>query len=117
MKYIIILAITALILISCSKPAITGKFMADVSKEMDSGGLIVLFEFQKDSVVAYNSFINGDDTSTEQAFTGSYRVDQNTVVINYRDAVGDNTFKLLKRNNDTLVEKGASSQIVYVKFE
>jgi hypothetical protein len=91
--------------------------MADVSKEMDSGGLIVLFEFQKESVFAYNSFISDGDTSTEQAFTGSCKVDENTVVINYKDAVGDNTFKLLKKSNDTLIEKGASSQIVYVKFE
>ena len=102
-----------IILAGCSGPGLKGKYMADVSKEMDSLGLIVLFEFGRDSVVGYTSFIDGQDTSTEQAFTGSYKVVQDTVVISYNDAVGDNTFKLCKKGADTLVEKGAKSDTVY----
>ena len=76
MKHILILIAGLLMLASCSKPGLSGKYMADVSAELDSLGLIVLFEFQKDSVYGFTSFISGQDTATEQAFAGSYKVDQ-----------------------------------------
>ena len=45
MKYMLLFINILLILLlaGCSGPGLKGKFMADVSKEMDSLGLIVLF--------------------------------------------------------------------------
>ncbi|MFH1761045.1 MAG: lipocalin family protein [bacterium] len=107
----------AWIFINCGQKHLDGKYMADVSKELDSIGLVVVFSFQGDSVTGYTSFIEGQDTSTEKAFAGVYKIEKNSVAIRYQDAAGENTFELVKRSNDTLVEKSTNSQIVYVKFE